>query len=386
MQQETVILPEPGRSLLHRTYAILSRRLRSTAGLAGFIIGGGTMLAARWGHRTSKDIDVKVNNTEGFRCISRMYEEPTLQEMLDREMHQAGAWGRNRDGAFQLVYSFGDRDDPDPPRVDLAELAPKLRGEVIRTHSEGMEFWSATNAEILAGKWMDRRHHVLVRDVFDIATAAVMDPPALQRAIAVAADGEDLDIVIESLAREREALKASAAEEISAVPTDLEWIHEDPARWAARGIGLWTPTEVSITRVEESWVTATRCRMEPEGTIRVQDRSLDRASRHAVEFGGLDNEQAERIKSEADRHGGGAWECAGATMKQCTAPDMRVDGRGRVTMRDFGEEATIAPTIAAATEIAIERGWSAPESREQTMEELRELQQEAIAREHPGEH
>ena len=63
---ENLVLPEPGRQLLHAGYPILTQWLPERPGEAGFIIGGGTMLAARWHHRSSKDIDVKVNNGIGY--------------------------------------------------------------------------------------------------------------------------------------------------------------------------------------------------------------------------------------------------------------------------------------------------------------------------------
>ena len=39
MRTERVVLPEPGRTLLRRTYGILLHRLRDQAGEAGFISG-----------------------------------------------------------------------------------------------------------------------------------------------------------------------------------------------------------------------------------------------------------------------------------------------------------------------------------------------------------
>ena len=144
MRTEQVVLPEPGRTLLRRTYPILMRRFGGDCAKAGFIIGGGTMLAARWGHRASKDLDIKVNSSEGYRVVSRMYEEPMLEASLDREMHGAGARAKKRSSQLELMYIFGDEYDKDPPRIDLVELAPKLRGQMVRTESEGMSFWSAT--------------------------------------------------------------------------------------------------------------------------------------------------------------------------------------------------------------------------------------------------
>ena len=132
IRTERVVLPEPGRTLLRRTYPILVRRFADEPGRAGFILGGGTMLAARWGHRASKDLDIKVNNAEGCRAVSRMYEEPLLEVGLDRAMHGAGARGKKRSSPLEFMYIFGNEDDLDPPRIELVELAPKLRGQIVR--------------------------------------------------------------------------------------------------------------------------------------------------------------------------------------------------------------------------------------------------------------
>ena len=59
---EDLTLPEPARTLLSRTRAILDRlRHAANAGRSGWIIGGGTILAARWRHRESRDIDLLVH-------------------------------------------------------------------------------------------------------------------------------------------------------------------------------------------------------------------------------------------------------------------------------------------------------------------------------------
>ena len=250
MRTERVILPEPGRTLLRRTYGILSQRLRGGSGQAGFIIGGGTMLAARWKHRNSKDLDVKVNDSEGCRAISRMADEPMLETALDREMQAAGAWTKQRAGRLQLVYIFGDERDADPPRIDLAELPPKLKREVIRTESEGLQFWSASNEEILAGKWKDRREDPPVRDVFDFAMAGLMDGHALQRALTTDGTADDLDKMIERLSARRRQLQVAAARTIEGVPQEHEQVCRDPARFAARAIGMWALTEIAIAQGE----------------------------------------------------------------------------------------------------------------------------------------
>ena len=381
MRTERVVLPEPGRTLLRRTYGILLHRLRDQAGEAGFVIGGGTMLAARWGHRESKDLDIKVNNSERYRAVSRMHDEPLLETSLDREMHAVGARAKKRESRWELIYVFGDKDDKDPPRIELVELAPHLRGQMIRTESEGMSFWSATNEEILAGKWIDRREHSPVRDVFDFAVAAVTDGHALQRALATEGTGQNLDAMVEQLADEHERYSTEAGEAIRGAPREFEHIHQDPARFCAWAIGRWALTGVEIVREAGRWVVKTRCRAENEGAERGRYKALKAAVERAADLGGLPTGAIGEAITEAHDAGGISRTCGGSQVSQPTGPEMDVDARGSVLIRDFARESMLAPTIHAAVEVAIERGWESRERAQAVTAEMEELQNHAIAKE-----
>ena len=381
MRTEQVVLPEPGRTLLRRTYPILMRRFGADSAKAGFIIGGGTMLAARWGHRASKDLDIKVNSSEGYRVVSRMYEEPMLEASLDREMHGAGARAKKRSSQLELMYLFGDEYDKDPPRIDLVELAPKLRGQMVRTESEGMRFWSATNEEILAGKWIDRRDDSPVRDIFDFAVAGVRDGHALQRALASAGDARDLDAMVEHLASAQERYSAEGKATIAGVPPQIEYMRDDPARFCAWAIGRWALTAVEITHDGSEWTVTTRCRAENEGAERGRYEELEAAVESAARLGGIRNEEVDETIAEARRAGGVVRRCPGSQLREATGPSMEVDARGSVMMRDFGRAPTVASTIEQAVEIAIERGWERRERAETAIAEMRELQREVVEKE-----
>ena len=59
---EDLTLPEPARTLLSRTRGILDTYVTPrTPDRSGWTIGGGTILAARWRHRESRDIDLLVH-------------------------------------------------------------------------------------------------------------------------------------------------------------------------------------------------------------------------------------------------------------------------------------------------------------------------------------
>ena len=207
MTAEEVVLPEPGRSLLRRTWSTLNEWLHNPTGTPGFVIGGGTMLAARWHHRDSKDLDIRIEESNGSGAIVQMAFDSALQTKFDQAMQHAGARHRQRSSMRQMVYVFGDPKDPDAPRVDLVELPPKLKIPAIWTKTEGMFFWSASNAEILAGKWKDRRSDLVVRDVYDLGVAGLIDGHALQQALAADGDHQQLDEMVARLAAKREALK-----------------------------------------------------------------------------------------------------------------------------------------------------------------------------------
>ena len=56
---ETLELPEPARTLFRKTRAALDTHVAAYAADGeGYKLGGGTILAARWKHRRSNDIDL----------------------------------------------------------------------------------------------------------------------------------------------------------------------------------------------------------------------------------------------------------------------------------------------------------------------------------------
>ena len=60
--EETLELPEPARSLFRKTRSALETHVSPYAADGdGYKLGGGTILAARWKHRRSNDIDVLLH-------------------------------------------------------------------------------------------------------------------------------------------------------------------------------------------------------------------------------------------------------------------------------------------------------------------------------------
>lgn len=380
MTPEQVVFPEPGRTLLHRAWRTLKEWLHNPGTGPGFVIGGGTMLAARWRHRNSKDLDVRVVETNGSALIVQMEFNLELQNRFDEAMQGTGAEHRQRINERQIVYAYGDPRDLRTPKIDLFEGPPKLRIPEIWSESEGMLFWSESNAEILAGKWKDRRSDLLIRDICDFAVAGLADGPALQQALTVDGDHQQIDEMIAQLAAAQETLKEEAKDETLGIPQELREIKEDPAAWAARSIGRWALSGIEIAREEGTWKVSTRCKATPEGAERARCETLKEAGERTAELSGFPAGIIAEMLEEADEEGGAARAGPRARMSAGTEPEMTVDAQGTVAIRDFGTAQTHAATIEAAADIAIERGWEKPARREEAIQALRVLQERAIQR------
>lgn len=375
MSAEHVTLPEPARSIMLAVWDTLRTRISAPPSEAPFVLGGGTMLAARWRHRASKDVDIRVNPQGGDGLLSRIHAEPTLGEALDRDMVAAGAWAKDDRFRHVLQYGFGPPGHGDPPRLELVELLPHLRGEMTWTVSENMAFWSATNEEILAGKWIDRRHAMPTRDVFDFAVAGRKDPAALQRAIATTSGPKaDLNPIIRALAAERSLHAEVAADAITNVPDDLAEIRRDPARFAAWAIGRFAMTRAEITCDKDQWQISTRCNATPNATVHGPFPDAEGTMRVARAVGAVPDEDLQDAIDTARHNGSYTHIHAAATLTEATAPRFITHPDGTINIDNFAEDPVTVENIDQAVALAIRRGWETQDeargSREQLQKQL----------------
>ena len=139
--------------------------------VAGPSADSGSILAAQWGHRTSFGFDLQV---EAGTRLDKLG-QPEF-EWLHRELRQLGATARYSPRAYLYTISFGT--PPDEQAVQIWAHSPE-----IKTGERSVEIDSdietvLSNAQILRGK-LERSHHELARDVYDITKAAERDPKAL---------------------------------------------------------------------------------------------------------------------------------------------------------------------------------------------------------------
>ena len=130
-------------------------------------IGGGTVLAAQWRHRTSTDIDI-VFPRRG-----------TLTDLLQDDANNIadGLGGRAEivdHTQVVVVLPAGS--------IDLAAIDPRPELGHAEALVDGCPEIVLSNTQILRGK-LERAQQMKPRDLFDIATAAREDPAALSSAL-----------------------------------------------------------------------------------------------------------------------------------------------------------------------------------------------------------
>ena len=155
----------------------LATAISETLPMEHLSFGGGTVLAARWNHRTSTDVD--------------LFATPAAWEALSDEQHEqiearlqkvdGYAAERSWSGPHQLYAEI---------RGTEATVLPRLPGPVPPTGEQrylsGTELRLQGNAEILHGKMRHRltdQYVVAVRDAYDICSAAIHDPEALRATV-----------------------------------------------------------------------------------------------------------------------------------------------------------------------------------------------------------
>ena len=169
MARVDLVLPEPARSLWRRTRSVIRTGLGELGDDVGYRIGGGTILAARWGHRTSFDIDLTLDRPANLR---RLEGGP-----LDTRLRALGATCEFNAGIKMYDATF--RDAPQNQAIQIWAKEPSLYLGDSREVIDGHEETVLCTAQILRGK-LERADMGLARDVYDIVTARQRDPRSLE--------------------------------------------------------------------------------------------------------------------------------------------------------------------------------------------------------------
>ena len=172
MSAERLQLPEPAGTLWRRVREPLKRALESLGAPMELKLGGGTVLAARWKHRNSHDIDIVVPEKTNLW---------TYGAALDDAMTALGAdkYGYSpKHKQYRAAFTEGSTrqtleiwpNDPEPRGAERAAEIDRVSEVVLAT------------AQILKGK-LERGEDALARDVIDVITAERLDPAGLEVAV-----------------------------------------------------------------------------------------------------------------------------------------------------------------------------------------------------------
>ena len=173
MSREELRLPEPARTLWTRIRDPLKAALASPSEPGPKLrLGGGTILAARWRHRKSRDIDIVTR---------RNFALWKQSEGLNGVMRSLGAeaCGYNaRRRQYRAAFHVGNESQT----VEIWPHEPQPRGAERETEVDGGVELVLATSQILKGK-LERGEDALPRDLLDVITAARRDPESLEVAV-----------------------------------------------------------------------------------------------------------------------------------------------------------------------------------------------------------
>ena len=212
MAVEKLELPAPGAAVWHRAKPVLDELAARWPEIPNlFSFGGGTMLAARWKHRESTDIDILAARGSGLR---RTLEGSQANWFAAACEAAGGLQIEFIPATATITVSFPEG------QWDLSELDPPLQGMEALAEVDGTPIQALSNSQILAGKLLHRAFEAVPRDLFDLAVAAKLDRSALDQAVAACSPG-DVELLVHELRCMAGAYRRQAPNVIKL--TDAQW-------------------------------------------------------------------------------------------------------------------------------------------------------------------
>ena len=201
---ETLTLPEPARQLwtakrdiVHSIQPVMFQvQIRPH-------LGGGTILAARWQHRVSTDIDIFLPGRNTLIDLVQDNDKNIVAQL-------GGTPEATSTGHVKIGFEHG--------KMDLVVLKPDPPFGETRALVDGNPELVLSSAQILRGK-LERVDKLLARDVFDMLVAAEADPVALATA-ANMIDETHTAATQAAWEEHADTLAENAKTDIRGVPTD----------------------------------------------------------------------------------------------------------------------------------------------------------------------
>ena len=357
---EVLTLPEPGRTLFLKAQPVLIRGcgLAEQGKPPRSVFGGGTILAARWHHRESKDVDIRARLQGDNGVVSRLRQIPTMEQTWNQWLQEAGMTPLKWHSAYKVTAQLRGREGESEPKLEIGEFEAPLEEEATRAKVEEQHVRVASNASILAGKWWGRRTHAPVRDLYDIVVAGAKDPGALQRALQTGGKGGAIDEFLKNMIENREQYMRDAqdGDELNGTIEEYEKAVRNPAWWAGWTVARWAMIELTVEETDEGWKTTTLCAATPARAHWSTDKTIEEAARSAQWVGQLSNEERERLTMECRRNGGGTSLGKGAGIKVEMTRGVEVNREGNVTFTECGKVVAHAASVEEAAEVGVEQG------------------------------
>jgi hypothetical protein len=214
---ETLELPEPARTLFRKTRPALETHVSAYAADGeGFKLGGGTILAARWKHRRSNDIDV-------------LFHPDTKTSHFEVELGKA----LEEAGGVPLGWGEWSRIEFGETHLDLLKGEPTPAIGHKPASIDGSPVTVLTNVQILNGKLRYRALDPPTRDVYDVAVCGIEDPESLEIVLNGVYQSK-LDATVLGWKMSEGKHAENAAEQILDTPARLEPVRKNPAQYAIR--------------------------------------------------------------------------------------------------------------------------------------------------------
>ena len=293
---EDLTLPEPARTLLSRTRGILDTYVTPrTPDRSGWTIGGGTILAARWRHRESRDIDLLIHPRTETRFL-----QPAAAPELHRRLEATGARKISFGRFSQILFAES--------KIEMLAAEPQPRTGHRRALVDGREATTLASSQILTGKFANRSLNPPVRDLYDFAVAGTSAPRALMIAVNALA-GNEIRWRLVSWEMEREKFAEEGPLELHGVPSRYEPIRADPTHYASQAVMAAVYQHVRLRVRDGEAVIETRAQLACE--TRTCDRPDDLANRFEqdginalLSAAGIDPERIRDETGSAMRTGG----------------------------------------------------------------------------------
>ena len=163
---EPITLDAPASTTWRRARETVKRLLRRYDEQVEACLGGGSVLAARWGHRHSNDIDIRAFGRDDLADLTRQNQYNLIEALGGIPL---------RAEAQLIACLLGDG------KLDVSATHEPMDGSHREEIVDGQAEKVLTTAQILYRK-LDRGTDALVRDAFDLAVAAKMELGELAKA------------------------------------------------------------------------------------------------------------------------------------------------------------------------------------------------------------